>query len=42
MTYEDTRDSVITVDSFSNSGIDVRISAEQQNYTRMRANQTVY
>lgn len=42
MTYEDTRDSVITVDSFNNSGIDVRISAEQQNYTRMRTNQTVY
>lgn len=40
MAYEDTNDTVITVNRFDNAGIDARISEEQKNYTQVRENQT--
>lgn len=42
MSYEDTNDTVITVDTFDNIGINSRVSEEQQNYTEARDNQTGY
>lgn len=39
MTYEDTNDSIITVDKFDNIVINTRISSEQKNYTQ---NSTAY
>jgi hypothetical protein len=41
MSYEDSNDTVINVDYFKNANVIPRVSAEQQNYTLARANETI-